>query len=398
MADMDEPRDPGANPFGMPGDIWSDVPLFREIQRVLSSSTGPVNWELARQVAVASASPSGEDPTPTAEDQRSFDEAVRVAEMHVASFTGLEPPIDLPRVEAVRRARWVEANVEGLKGLLEPAAAKLGEAVAAAQRSAAPEGLPDVASQMLGQISPLLLGAQVGAVLGYLGQHVLGQYDVAVPRPGGAGALMFVVPNISAFERDWSLDRTDFRTWIAVHEVTHRFEFSRSWALPRFREILDDFLSTLQLDIEGLERRLGSIDPTDPDALRSVMEGDESLFGPLLDDEQRLKLRRIQAFMAAAEGYGDHVMHAIGREMLPSYARIDEAMRRYRESETGDPVFERLLGVEMKREQYRLGRRFCDAVVHATDEPTLARMWDSGEAMPSLPELEEPTLWLARTV
>jgi uncharacterized protein (DUF2342 family) len=213
MAGMDEPREPGSSQFGMPGDMWSDVPLFREIQRVLSSSTGPVNWELARQVAVASASPSGEDPTPTAEDQRSFDEAVRVAEMHVASFTGLEPPSDVPRVEAVRRARWVEANVEGLKGLLEPAAAKLGEAVAAAQRSAAPEGLPDVASQMLAQISPLLLGAQVGAVLGYLGQHVLGQYDVAVPRPSGAGTLLFVVPNVAAFEKDWSLDRTDFRTW-----------------------------------------------------------------------------------------------------------------------------------------------------------------------------------------
>ncbi len=69
--------------------------------------------------------------------------------------------------------------------------------------------------------------------------------------------------------------------------------------------------------------------------------------------------------MASAEGYGDHVTHAIGGELLPSYGRIEEAMRRYRETEQGDPVFERLLGIEMKREQYRLGRRFCDAVVGA---------------------------------
>ena len=75
--------------------------------------------------------------------------------------------------------------------------------------------------------------------------------------------------------------------------------------------------------------------------------------------------------MAAAEGYGDHVMHALGSELLPSYARIDEAMRRYREGEEGDPVFERLLGIEMKREQYADGRAFCDTVVELTDEATL---------------------------
>jgi putative hydrolase len=128
-----------------------------------------------------------------------------------------------------------------------------------------------------------------------------------------------------------------------------------------------------------------------------MLAGDEGLFGPVLDDEQRLKLGRIQSFMAAAEGYGDHVMHALGARLLSSYPRIDEAMRRYREGERVDPVLERLLGIEVKREQYRLGRAFCDAVVEATDEATLARMWDSAEALPSLPELDEPRLWLARS-
>jgi uncharacterized protein (DUF2342 family) len=50
----------------------------------------------------------------------------------------------------------------------------------------------------------------------------------------------------------------------------------------------------------------------------------------------------------------------------------------------------------MKREQY--GRETtCDTVVRLTDESTLARVWDSAEAMPSLPEIDEPRLWLART-
>jgi coenzyme F420 biosynthesis associated uncharacterized protein len=389
---------PEEQPFGVPpGDVWNDVPLFREIQRVLMSSSGPVNWELARQVGIASASWGTEDPAPGEGDRRGFEEAVRVAELHVAKLTGLEAPSDIPKVEAVRRGQWVQANIEGLRAVLEPAAAKIGDAIAAAQQDAMPEPSQAGVAQVLAQLSPLLLGAQVGTVLGTLAQQVLGQYDIAVPRPDGSGALLFVVPNIARFEKEWSLDPTDFRTWIAIHEVTHRFEFARPWALTRFRELIDDFTSTLTLDVGELQQRLASLDPSNPESMQEMLAGEDSMFGAVMDDEQRLKLRRVQAFMAAAEGYGDHVMHALGAQMLPSYARIDEAMRRYRETEQVDPVFERLLGIEVKREQYRLGRAFCDTVVELTDEATLARMWDSAEALPSMPELEEPRLWLARS-
>jgi putative hydrolase len=389
---------PEDDPFGVPlGDVWNDVPLFREIQRVLLSSSGPVNWELARQVGIAAASWGKEDPRPADEDRRGFEEAVRVAELQVSSFTMLATPGDLPRVHPVRRAEWVQQNLEGLRAVLEPAATKIGEAVARAQTESIPDGAQAQGmTQLLGQLSPLLLGAQVGSVLGALGQQVLGQYDIAVPREEAEGALLFVIPNIAAFEQDWSLDRVEFRTWIAIHEVTHRFEFARPWALARFRELIDDYTATLRLDMEGLQQRLERLDPTDPEAMQQMLGSDEGLFGAVLDDEQRLKLGRIQAFMGAAEGYGDHVMHALGARMLSTYARIDEAMRRYRETERTDPVLERLLGIEVKREQYRLGRAFCDTVVEQTDEATLSRMWDSADSLPSLPELEEPRLWLAR--
>ena len=405
---MDEPQDEPQDPFGgmipglgregLPTDLpenLADAPLFRELQRVLLSGSGPVNWELARQIAVASAAA---DDQPAAQDEGGmFEQVVRVAELQVAAYTGFEPPSQVADVRAVGRAGWIQANAEGLRPLIEPAAARLGEAVAAAQRAALPEGAPEFAGQLMSQLSPLLLGAQVGSVLGYLAQHVLGQYDVALPRPENA-AMLFVVPNIAAFERDWSLDAREFRTWVALHEVTHRFEFTRPWTLPHLRGLLDDFLSTLRIDVEGLRARLDSLDPADPEGMRQMLEGEEGLFGTVLDDEQRIKLGRIQAFISAAEGYADHVTHAIGRKLLGSYPRIEEAMRRYREGEHGDPVFERLLGIEMKREQYAAGRRFCDAVVEATDEHVLARIWDSPEAVPSLPEIAEPSLWLARTV
>ncbi|HEX6843614.1 MAG TPA: zinc-dependent metalloprotease [Actinomycetota bacterium] len=391
--------DPFGLPFGMDPEALRDAPLFRELQRVMAAGAGgPVNWELARQVAVASAVEAGADPEPTEEDRRRLEEAVRVAELQVSAFSGLEMPAEMRKVEAVRRAEWVNANVASLKTLLEPAASRMSEALSRAMREQLPEDAGPMAG-LLAQLGPLLQGTQVGQVLGLLAQHVLGQYDIAVPREGTA-TLRFVVPNLAAFERDWSLDPTEFRTLIAVHEVTHRAEFARPWVRPHFVGLVDDFLSTLTIDVTAIQERFAALDPADPEALQRALGGEDegALFGTVLDDEQRLKLARVQAFMAAAEGYGDHVMHAIGASLLGTYPRITEALRRYREGEQGDPVFERLLGIDMKKEQYALGRRFCDTVAERSDEATLARMWDTAEAMPSLPELAEPTLWLSRTV
>src|SRR5213592_4654601 len=219
------------------GDAFADVPLFREIQRVLLSSPGPINWELARQVGIAMASWGSDDPAPTDQDQRTFADMARMAELAIADFTSLPIPTDVAEVAAFRRAQWVEANVEALRPLLDPVAVKLAEAMKRMQGDAVGlppgiEGSGDFFEMVMGRMVPLLLGAQVGSALGYLGQRVLGQYDLALPRP--TGSLCFVVPNIARFEHDWSLEPREFRAWIALHEVTHRFEFARPWVREHF--------------------------------------------------------------------------------------------------------------------------------------------------------------------
>jgi coenzyme F420 biosynthesis associated uncharacterized protein len=394
---MSESR-PGEPPEVPLGDVLGDVPLLREIQRVLLSSTGPVNWELARQIGIAMASWGEEDPAPTDQDQRLLEDTVRAAELAVADFTGLPTPPDLADVQAYRRSQWVEANIRGLRDLLEPLAGKLAKAVGEAQGELAMpaerEGSANLMEVVVRQMMPLMLGAQVGAVLGYLGQRVLGQYDLAVPRP--AGSLYFVIPNIARFEKEWSLRPVEFRAWVALHEVTHRFEFAAPWVHKHFLSLVRDLVDHAELDLGGLERRLEGLDLGNPDAMQDAFENLGNLLGHSADPEQRLRIARVQAFMAAAEGYGDHVMEALGRRMLSTYAQIEEALRRYREDRHGDKALERLLGLEMKREQYRLGAQFCAKVAELTDESTLARMWESSESLPSMPELEEPSLWLAR--
>src|SRR5207244_5604269 len=130
----------------------------------------------------------------------------RAAELAGADFPGVSAPSERTEVQAFRRAQWVEADSGGLRALLEPVAGRLTSAMAQAQGETLPfavgegAGPPnDMVEMLLQRMVPLLLGTQVGTVLGYLGQRVLGQYDLAVPRP--AGSLCFVIPNIAAFER-----------------------------------------------------------------------------------------------------------------------------------------------------------------------------------------------------
>jgi coenzyme F420 biosynthesis associated uncharacterized protein len=389
---------PGDLPEVPLGEVLGDVPLLREIQRVLLSSTGPVNWELARQIGIAMATWGEEDPAPTEQDRRLLADTVRAAELAVADFTGLAVPGDLADVQAFRRSQWVEANARGLRDLIEPLASKLATAIGEAQGElpipAEAQASPNLMEMMSRQMMPLLLGAQVGAVLGYLGQRVLGQYDLAVPHP--SGSLYFVVPNIARFEKEWSLRPVEFRAWVALHEVTHRFEFARPWVREHFLSLVRDLVEHAELDLSGLEQRMEGLDLGNPDALQEAFEGMGNFMGHTSDPEQRLRIARVQSFMAIAEGYGDHVMESLGRRMLSTYPQIEEALRRFREDRHGDQALERLLGLEMKQEHYRLGGQFCAKVAELTDEATLGRAWESPDALPSMPELEEPTLWLAR--
>ncbi len=393
---MSEPTDPD-RPEQRPEDLFADVPLFREIQRVLLAGTGPVNWELARQVGMALAAGQRPDPEPSPEDRRGFESTVRAAELVVADLTGLSPPAEVTRVEAVRRGAWVEANVRGLKALFEPAAVKLSQAMdqAGREQPPAPES-PFGLEMIMSRMTPLLMGMQVGVVLGTVSQKVLGQYELPIPR-SESPALLFVVPNIEELEREWSLPSVEFRGWVALHETTHAFELGRPWARDHFFGVIRELVEGMELDLSGIEERLAGLDLSDPERLSEAIGDPAELLGQSLGDEQRLLLARLQAFMAAAEGYADHVMQQVGRKMLPSFDRIDEAMRRRREERSQEErMVERMLGIDLKREQYRLGGAFCERVVELTDEQTLALMWTDADSLPSMPELEEPRLWLAR--
>jgi putative hydrolase len=132
--------------------------------------------------------------------------------------------------------------------------------------------------------------------------------------------------------------------------------------------------------------------------LVDAVSGDGDLISLVTTPEQRETMDRMQATMAVIEGHAEHVMDAVGADVLPSLPALRAAMERRRDSPSAPArLLQRLLGFDLKLRQYRLGKSFCDAVVAAEGLPALNRVWTGPGVMPTLAELEDPAAWLART-
>ena len=282
-------------PFGMDPESLRDAPLFRELQRVMSGSSGPVQWELARQMAVAGAAEAGSDTAPDPAANDTFAEIARVAELQVLELTDLAPTGDVLQVEVVRRADWIAAAMEEYRPLVELAARRMSDALVRAlaeQRPAEDADEHDAMAALgfgspqalIGQLGPLLQATQVGQVFGFLASRVFGGYDVGVPRQA-AGPVRFVLANIEAFERDWSLDPREFRTFVALHQIAHRLQSAQPWLPAHATAAVDDFCSSMTIDVDAIRERFASISPEDPEAFSAAFADEEgSMFGIVLDE------------------------------------------------------------------------------------------------------------------
>ncbi|HVL81480.1 MAG TPA: zinc-dependent metalloprotease [Actinomycetota bacterium] len=387
---------PPIEPTGIPRpapDWWEQVPVLRELYRLLAEQ-GPVNWELARQIGVALGSEDEPDPGDLAEAQRELEGMSRAAQLECESFTELVTGAVAP-VHAVTRRRWVEENISVFKLLMEPLANKL---TAAALPADLPIALPPQAMQAMRQVGGLLMGLQSGFVLGYMAPHVVGQYELVLPDPSG-GRLLYVVSNMRKVEQDWSLDPAQFRYWIALHEVVHHLQFSRTWTRNYFHAQIRAVIDSLDLDPTRLASAFEGFDISDPERMMDLLSDPERIMQAAWTPLGRDAVGRLQAFMTIAEGYATFVMDAVGARLLSDHARLREVMdRRKATNSPGEQLLERLLGIELKRRQYEDGLRFCRYVAGVRDIATLNRVWENPETLPTSEELAEPDSWISRVV
>jgi coenzyme F420 biosynthesis associated uncharacterized protein len=341
-----------------------------------------IDWVVAERIAAFVAG-TGDGAAPRVD----LGELAAEAQARVIAYTGLRPEGALPPPEGIGRREWVSGNVAAMRALLDPVLTR--------------------ARTRLGPLGPameiatgLVLSLEVGVVLGYLAQRVLGQYelvllDEAVPeRPP---RLLFVLPNLGEAVRAFDADEREFVTWVTLHEVTHAIQFACvPWLHGYLAGLVRRLLESAEVRLEASPRLRIPSRSEIRRALAALRRGD--LIAIVTTSAERETLDRVQAVMAVIEGHAEHVMDAVAPDLVPSLARLRAGLdRRRRSQSTLARLLAKLLGLELKLRQYEQGKRFCDAIARAGGADALARLFSSPEALPTLPELDDPRAWLART-
>ena len=337
----------------------------------------PVDYDLAvataRRLAPAGPQVAPDEAAAAVTELRGL--AVR-AEEHVRAVTGLVPPGEPQEAVVVDRPGWAAVNVDGFKVVLAPVVAKV--------EQKRPNALA-------AGVTAKVAGVQMGSVLAWLSSKVLGQYE-AFTAEGTPGRLVLVAPNIVETERRLEVDPHDFRLWVALHEVTHRTQFTAvPWMHDHVRGEIGSLLEATSLDdpAQLLER------------LKAVATGlprGGSVVELLQTPEQRVVLDRVTAFMSLLEGHAEHVMDGVGPSVVPSVQHI-RARFDQRRKETGgllDRVLRKALGLDLKALQYAEGKRFVDTAVRELGMSGFNRVWESPATLPTRAEIRAPMDWVRR--
>lgn len=346
-----------------------------------------VDWDLAAKVGRRVA--GGTDLAARAAWSRQFTELSTTADRAVAEFTGLGGELPPPVAEPLDRGQWIDGNLATLRRVLRPLAAKV--ATRRAWRASGP--VPSAVRSS----TRVLTGAEAGTLLGYVGQRVLGQYDLPVPTADGAaeGTVWYVVPNIVQTERRHDFRPADFRLWIALHETAHRRQFRGvQWLPGHIQGLLDSYLGSVQIDEEGIKR----VAQRAQELAKRLVAGDRvDLLDLLVSAEQRGTLERVQATMSVLEGHGEFVMDEVGAKLVPGHDRMKRILHERRQaSGPGTRLVQEVLGLRQKLDQYSQGEAFVRRLYGRGGMEAVNRVFASPDALPTVDEVRDPDRYLAR--
>jgi coenzyme F420 biosynthesis associated uncharacterized protein len=293
------------------------------------------------------------------------------------------------RVEVVDRAAWVRANTAAFATLIGRLEDDLLDQLL-------PQG-GGMGKATIALANRWVTTRQLGLLLGFMGQRVLGQYDIALlSAETTPGRLLFVEENVRRTARALDVPVGPFRTWIALHETTHAFEFeAHPWLRPYLAERLERQVSMLSRDVKIMGRDAMA-------AIGAALRGDNRREGEhwmerLMSDEQRRLFRETQAVMSLLEGFGDHVMDEVGRDLVPGVERISARFHGRREQRTPfERAMLRITGMDLKMEQYRKGEAFVAEIERLAGAAALRRLWDGPDTLPTPGEIERPADWVRR--
>lgn len=370
-----------------------DIPLFREIQKLLASNQGPINLEIARQVADA----LNQDSTDhiDTDEGRAWSEAVREAELVVAGYTRLavEEPA---RSEVISRRRWVAGTIAGWDWLLTHLASRFSSQVTDFASERGEEVNP--MGTVMSQIAPLLLGMQAGTLIGQLARDALGRYDPGIPRNDDQH-LFFVPSSVASIADEYGFTLDVFRRWLALDAVArHTVSAASPWVDRYWRSLFVELVDSLEIDASDLEGKLAELQSRGPEALQEGFGTSEML--PIVRTPRHTKaLDTLRAFNAVLDGYARHVSGAVAGQVVGDTARIEEGMRRRSASPTeGRAMLQAMLGFKLDPTLDQSGATFCKAIVELHGIGALNRVWEAPDNLPTVAEIRDPFQWIERVL
>jgi len=343
-----------------------------------------VDWALAEATAVRVA---GREPFAASYHADSlapdFDRLTALAEGLVADCTGLRSAAGPARARVTDRPGWIAANVASFRRLLRPVLERY-------------EGR--IAGGLLAPVTARITAVELGVMLGWLSGRVLGQYDLLVvedERPEDQDLVYYVGPNVLSLERRFAFPPEQFRLWLALHEVTHRAQFTGvPWMRRYFLDLVEQTVSAVGPDPARFAAALGRAADSLRQGRNPLAEG--GVMGLVATDEQRQVLDRLSGLMSLLEGHGDVTMDRAGAHLLPAAPRFARVLRQRRQQAQGAArLLQQLIGLEAKLAQYEQGERFI-AAVESTDPTLVDRVWSDPALLPTLAEIRQPGDWLAR--
>ncbi|WP_406692596.1 zinc-dependent metalloprotease [Saccharopolyspora sp. ID03-671] len=389
---------PGDNPFGfagMPGpggnfDIGQLGQMLTQLGQALSHSgggqSGPVNYDLAKQLAVQQLHNNQKTERPSQEQVKAIEDAVRLAELWLDGSTSL--PAGVRSVQTWSSVDWVEKTLPVWQRLCDPIAQRMS--------SAWLEALPEEAKQaagpllnMLGQMGGMTFGSQLGSGLAQLGGDVLTSTEVGLPLgPEGTAALL--PANIARFIEGLDRPISEATLFLAAREAAHHRLFGHvPWLAQRLLAGVEEFARGIHIDTSALEDLAGKIDPSNPASMQEMMSS--GMLEPKTTPEQEAALTRLETLLALVEGWVDVVVADALGDRLPGAEALGELMRRRRGS--GGPAeqtFATLIGLELRprrmRDAANLWRLMAER--HGTDARD--QVWDHPDLLPDSSDLDEP--------
>jgi coenzyme F420 biosynthesis associated uncharacterized protein len=346
-----------------------------------------VDWDLAKRVAAGALILRPSPASYRSSDlQSQFDELTARAELLVSEATGLHSAHGVARAKVTDRSGWAAANVRSMQRLVGPA-------------------LLNFQSQRVAQVSAPALavgravsGTQLGLMLAYMATRVLGQYDLLISdeSPEDQDLVSYVGPNVVAIEERYDFTPSQFRLWLALHEVTHRMQFTAvPWLRDHFVSLVGELLEPLSADPMGLAETLRRVTAELRSGRNPMRES--GVMGLLATPEQRVALSKISGMMSLLEGHGDVTMDRAGAADVPGAAEFSKVLHQRRSQARGfTKLMSKVLGLEAKMRQYAEGERFVESVEAAGGPGLLARVWEGPEWLPTLVEIRSPGEWVAR--